>query len=142
MSLRQRGFFITPFGQLLANEGELTVETVKGVLYTLRFGEVVSDGISTKQRENRYVFITVASRNPENEALAKAMQNKFADWYYVISGADFAKLHPQSAAAKGEPPAPRLPPGFPPSVMRQQGPGSLPPEGVPPQPAPPPPPQR
>jgi hypothetical protein len=58
--------------------------------------------------------------------VAKAMQAKFADWYYVISGADFAKLHPQSAAAKGQPP---LPPGFPPSVLRQlQPPPTAPPK--------------
>ena len=135
MSLRQRGFFITPFGQLLSNEGELIVDSVKGVQYTLRFGEVVSEGASPKQRESRYLFITVSSKTPEAEPIAKAMQAKFSDWYYVISGADFAKLHPQAAAAKGQAPMPQ---GFPPSVLRQLQ-QQQQQQGVPQQPPPPPP---
>jgi len=34
MSLRRRGFFLTPMGQLLANEGEMIVETDRGLVYT------------------------------------------------------------------------------------------------------------
>ncbi len=134
MSLRQKGFFITPFGQLLANEGELTVETVSGLSCTLRFGEVLQEGMSSKGKESRYVFVTASAKAPESEARAKAMQSKFADWYYVISGTDFARLHPQAAAAKGQPPAPPpgLPPGFPPGMMRR-----MPPEEGAPPPVPP-----
>lgn len=40
MSLRQKGFFITPSGRLLSNEGEMAVETSNGLIYSLRFGEV------------------------------------------------------------------------------------------------------
>ena len=36
-----RGFFPTPEGGLLSNEGEVLVRTTEGVGYTLRFGEVV-----------------------------------------------------------------------------------------------------
>ena len=66
-----RGFFPTPEGGLLSNEGEVLVRTTEGVRYTLRFGEVVygrgdavavGDGTSDEQQtgpgENRYVFIT------------------------------------------------------------------------------------
>ncbi len=66
-----RGFFPTPEGGLLSNEGEVLVRTTEGVGYTLRFGEVVygrgdavavGDGTSDEQQtgpgENRYVFIT------------------------------------------------------------------------------------
>ena len=66
-----RGFFPTPDGGLLSNEGEVLVRTTEGVRYTLRFGEVVygrgdavavGDGTSDEQQngpgENRYVFIT------------------------------------------------------------------------------------
>ena len=69
--LTSRGFFPTAEGGLLSNEGELLVRTTEGVLYRLRFGEVVygrgdavllgdetSDEADAGQAENRYVFIT------------------------------------------------------------------------------------
>jgi hypothetical protein len=119
MSLRQRGFFITPAGQLLSNEGELIVETAQGLVYNLRFGEIVSDSTSisaatvAKPRENRYLFVTASSRKPESEQVARNLDAKFADWYYIISGTDFAKLNPirqQRAKAQPTPPPFTLPP--------------------------------
>ncbi|MFB3904175.1 MAG: DUF4340 domain-containing protein [Acidobacteriota bacterium] len=117
LSLRQKGFFVTPTGQLLSNEGELIVETDKGLVYTLRFGEIApgapgaSTGSDDKTSERRYLFITV-SYNDEKAAayndgdpskvrvtgnrLARELTNRFADWYYVISGADFTKLRPRA----------------------------------------------
>jgi hypothetical protein len=83
-SLRQKGFFVTQMGQLLSNEGEVLIETEKGVHYTLRFGEVAS---SQSDGEQRYVFITADS--PE-------LRNRFADWYYIISAVDFAALRGQT----------------------------------------------
>jgi hypothetical protein len=83
-SLRQKGFFVTQLGQLLSNEGEVLVETEKGLHYTLRFGEVAS---SQSDGEQRYVFITADS--PE-------LRNRFADWYYIISAVDFAALRGQT----------------------------------------------
>ncbi len=113
MSLRQRGFFITPAGQLLANEGEMTVETTRGLIYTLKFGEIVRGGTETgietgaeagkeaePVKQDRYLLVMVharsgganASGNSSAERLARSLNRRFADWYYVISGADFAKL--------------------------------------------------
>ncbi len=115
MSLRQRGFFITPDGRLLANEGELVVETSRGLLYTLRFGEVVTGGgdaraagaapaatpaSTVKGDESRYVLVTVnynpklgsGADGPGGEQTAATLDARFADWYYVISGSDFARL--------------------------------------------------
>jgi hypothetical protein len=111
MSLRQRGFFITPTGQLLANEGETLFETSRGLLYTIRFGEIVSGSgpagsETSKQKsdsgeQDRYAFVTVSysperqtqyGGSPGGDSLARSLSQKFADWYYVISGADFAKL--------------------------------------------------
>ena len=97
MSLRQRGFFLTPRGQIFANEGEMIIETTNGVNYVLRFGELAST-----QGENRYLFV-IASFDPKRaaaysgdaaagERTAKELTAKFADWYYIISGQDFAKL--------------------------------------------------
>ncbi|MGH9719121.1 MAG: DUF4340 domain-containing protein [Bryobacteraceae bacterium] len=96
MSLRQRGYFVAPNGRLFANEGEMSVETVNGVLYSLRFGEVVTPG------DSRYLFVMAtfdAARASKyggdaaaGERTAREHNNRFADWYYVISGADFQKL--------------------------------------------------
>ncbi len=112
MSLRQRGFFITPDGRLLAKEGELFIETARGLLYTLRFGDIVAapaaaEGAKTQGAEqDRYLLVTVsydAARaakygdgGADGERLARTLSEKFADWYYVISGKDFVKLHPRN----------------------------------------------
>jgi hypothetical protein len=127
MSLRQRGFFIAPNGMLLSNEGELIAETAKGLQYTVRFGELATDSAAAaaaKPRENRYVFVTASSRNPDSAESAKALTAKFSDWYYIISGADFAKLRPaRSAQGKDRPaseqkPPAGLPSGLPPEIQR------------------------
>ncbi|MBK5293987.1 MAG: DUF4340 domain-containing protein [Acidobacteriia bacterium] len=111
MSLRQRGYIITPDGRLLAKYGELLVETSKGLVYQLRFGEVVGEtSASGKPSENRFLFVTVGTKTPETETLASALHNKFADWYYVISAADFARIRPggtpQMPSAQQAPVAP------------------------------------
>lgn len=117
MSLRQHGFFITNSGRLFANEGELNAETNRGLVYTLRFGEIVrgSNGAETAGKEaaatgtsqDRYLFITVrydpkvaarygaSTSTAAYQRRARDLNNRFADWYYVLSGADFAKLHPE-----------------------------------------------
>ena len=123
LSLRRKGFFITPLGQLLSNEGEILVETANGIQYTLRFGEVAPGGTgapagsSEKEgteatrgegtKERRYLFITVdysAARarkyadgetpGEKGQTLERELRHRFADWYYIISGADFGKLRP------------------------------------------------
>ena len=108
MSLRQKGFFLTPDGRLLSNEGEVLVETNDGMVYTLRFGEILTgqgeskeaakDAKSTAKAEggeSRYLFVTAGPARDATETgqrLARELSNRFADWYYVISGADFSKL--------------------------------------------------
>ena len=83
-TLTSRGFYPTAEGGLLSNDGELLVRTNEGVLYTLRFGEIVygrgdavavgdetSDDEETGSGENRYVFITAdfdAAALPEPDA--------------------------------------------------------------------------
>ncbi|NIR48554.1 DUF4340 domain-containing protein [candidate division KSB1 bacterium] len=76
LSLQSKGYYFTRDGQLVSNEGELQVRTKDGVIYTLRFGEIVSgsglaltagtksgdeDGVESDgedDKENRYLFIT------------------------------------------------------------------------------------
>ena len=80
LSLQSRGYYLTQGGNLLSNEGEVRLETDEGILYTLRFGEViygrdedVSAGseeedteaaASSGPAENRYLFVT-AEFQPE-----------------------------------------------------------------------------
>lgn len=106
MSMRQRGFFLSPTGRLLSNEGEMVVELANGVNYVLRFGEVATSPGEVKpptgSGENRYLFVTV-SYDPQRaakygdssgsgERVARDLNNRFADWYYVIRGGDIQKL--------------------------------------------------
>ncbi|MCH9032717.1 MAG: hypothetical protein IIB00_10740, partial [candidate division Zixibacteria bacterium] len=72
--MQGKGFFFTRDGSLKSNEGELEVRSTDGLVFTLRFGEVVygsgldvSSGSNTEDSaaqsagaaENRYVLITV-----------------------------------------------------------------------------------
>ena len=115
-SLRAKGYFINQVtGQLLSNEGEMVVDTADGLQYTLRFGEIADGPTATVAEvaadgeggERRYVFITVTfsqARADEyggdaakGQELEEELRNRFADWYYVISGADFNNLRPSRA---------------------------------------------
>jgi hypothetical protein len=71
MSLQNKGFYFTREGDLKSNEGELQVQTSDGVIYTVRFGEVLygsgmsvtagtedADQAAEGSAENRYLFIT------------------------------------------------------------------------------------
>jgi len=71
MSLQSKGYYFTQDGQLLSNEGELQVSSDAGIVYSLRFGEVVygvGEDVSAGSEkntdttagpgENRYLFIT------------------------------------------------------------------------------------
>ncbi len=117
-SLQSKGFFPNPYtGQLLSNEGEIVVDSKNGLQYTLRFGEIASGGSAREgseeqaekdEGERRYILITVSysadrAKRYEGEAekgneLSEELRSRFAEWYYVISGADFAKLRPSRAA--------------------------------------------
>lgn len=122
LSFRQYGFFLTPQGRLLAKEGDLSAETADGLVYVLRFGEVATSGGEVKSAggrgENRFLMVTVnydAARAAKyggdgsaGERRARELNQRFADWYYVISGADFEKLRPgrrEAATAAGAPSA-------------------------------------
>ena len=137
LSLRQKGFFVTPMGQLLSNHGDLSIEAANGLQYTLRFGEIAPGGSSptsdnepaakeeNEKRERKdatkgskdapkspgercYLFIMVGynadrarqyaeGREPSGKGkeLERELRDRFADWYYIISGADLNKLRPR-----------------------------------------------
>ena len=71
LSLQSKGYYLTRDGHLLSNEGELVVHSTDGIIYTLRFGEILygrgeaitAGGASNEDEtsgpgENRYLFIT------------------------------------------------------------------------------------
>ncbi len=73
------------------------------------------DSKANQQQERRYVFITVDhsaarakkyadGKEPDDKGkdLARELRNRFADWYYVISGADFSKLRPSRRQLRRE----------------------------------------
>jgi len=149
LSLQSKGYFFTRDGQLLSNEGDVQARTVDGVIYTLRFGEVVygsgvdvSSGSEANQNtesgpgENRYLFITTEfdakefleppkasdtsfqtkadslwtdadrknkslhdtyteweGKMDKGQNLSKDLNNRFAQWYYVISSESFDKIN-------------------------------------------------
>ncbi len=140
ISLQSKGFYFSSDGQLLSNEGEMLVYTDDGVIYTIRFGEVVVGGgvgqiEGASSSESRYLFInthfdSAAYREPlkpgnydfenkpdsvqgaddvRNKELAQKwekwkrdfdnakkltdeLNQRFADWYYVISSGSFGNL--------------------------------------------------
>ncbi len=83
-SLQSKGYYLTRDGSLMSNEGELEARSAAGVVYTLRFGEIVygsgkaitsgadADGAATDSPgENRYLFITTRfdeAHDPEPQA--------------------------------------------------------------------------
>ncbi len=116
VSLQGKGFFPNPYtGQILSNEGEIIVDSKDGLRYVLRFGEIAPGGSVDRDEEDagdesgerRYLMISVdfsKSRaesyegdEAKGEELAAELQSRFADWYYVISGAEFGKLRPSRA---------------------------------------------
>ncbi len=113
-SLQGKGFFPNPYtGQILSNEGEILVDSKNGLRYVLRFGEIAPGGAGAagdgdeSEGERRFVMISVSfseelAEQHEGDAekgreLADELRARFADWYYVISGADFGKLRPSQA---------------------------------------------
>ncbi|MEB2360528.1 MAG: DUF4340 domain-containing protein [Bryobacteraceae bacterium] len=108
VSLRQRGFMLSPTGRILANDGEMAVETSDGLVYTLRFGEVATGGPDSRPAagamENRHLFVTAHYRpqSPEagtaaGERRARSLNERFADWYFIIRGQDVQRLKMQKA---------------------------------------------
>ena len=104
--LQQKGFYLGGRGgQIFGNEGEIIVDSNKGIRYTLRFGEVASSSPAAKEEgegESRYLLIAVShseAREKEyggsdGKELYDELNQRFAEWYYVISGGEFSKLMP------------------------------------------------
>jgi hypothetical protein len=102
LSLRQFGFLLTQSGRVLASDGEMTVEMANGVAYQIRFGDVASTASDAGKSADRYLFVTTswdAARASQygdtsgvGEKAARDLNARFADWFYVISNADFQKL--------------------------------------------------
>jgi hypothetical protein len=133
LSLQQKGYFLTQSGQMYSREGEVLVETNNGLTYALRFGEVAGgEAKGGAPGDNRYLFAMVhfdpakaaayGGDAGAGERASRDLNERFADWYYVISGKDFQALRLGRGPSAAAPHAPQVvaPPGA-------QAPG--PPEG-------------
>ena len=102
LSLRQFGFLLTQTGRILSSEGEMAVEMANGVAYQIRFGNVAATAPDAKAAGgDRYVLVTTAwdagaskygDTGSNGEKASRDLNARFADWFYVISNADFQKL--------------------------------------------------
>lgn len=105
--LGRKGFYLGPGGQLVSNRGELVVRTIRGVFYTLRFGDI-APGIGLPAgpaaAENRFLFIMVnfdpgSADTPghasEGAEKVRALRSRFAPWYYVIAADSFDAIRVQ-----------------------------------------------
>ena len=116
-SLQEKGYYFTRDGQLVSNEGESQVRTTDGVVYTLRFGEIVygaGDSVTagTEARdtggtggpgENRYLFITArfdAGVFPEPKKPVDTGFQARADSLWTDSDRTNADLHEKYEAWK------------------------------------------
>ncbi len=120
LSLQKAGYFFTPQGRVFSSEGDMTVETNNGLMYSLRFGEVAASVTkSGAPSDNRNLFVMVhfdparaaayGGDAAAGERAARELNDRFADWYYVINGKDFQTLR-LGRAATAPPPAPVIPP--------------------------------
>ena len=103
LSLQKAGYFFTPQGRVFSSEGDMTVETSNGLMYSLRFGDVAAgDTKSGAPSDNRNLFVMVhfdaakagayGGDAGAGERTARELNDRFADWYYVIGGKDFQNL--------------------------------------------------
>ncbi len=117
VSLQEKGYYFTRDGQLVSNEGESQVRTTDGVVYTLRFGEIVYGAgnavtAGTEARdtggtggpgENRYLFITTrfdAGVFPEPTKPVDTGFQARADSLWTDSDRTNADLHEKHEAWK------------------------------------------
>jgi hypothetical protein len=108
LSLQSKGYFISQDGRLLSNEGDVYVGTSEGVLYTLRFGEIligegleISAGIGAEGE-------TETEPGAEGESAAAAGgENRYL---FVTASFDETLLPPKPEAPEGYTPADAQPP--------------------------------
>lgn len=110
LSLQKAGYFFTPQGRVYSSEGDMTVETNNGLMYSLRFGEVAAgEAKAGAPSDNRTLFVMVhfdaakaaayGGDAAAGERTARELNDRFADWYYVITGKDFQNLRLGRAAS-------------------------------------------
>jgi hypothetical protein len=105
MSLRRYGFLLTQTGRVLSTDGEMTVEMANGVAYQIRFGDVASTVSAEAAKSaggDRYLFVTTSwdaaraqrygDTTGAGEKASRDLNARFADWFYIISNADFQRL--------------------------------------------------
>jgi len=107
-SLRRRGYFFTPNGRMLANEGELRVRTSEGLVYTLRFGEIAQganlavDEAATTTPTSAPGTVSTGSPTPPPAPAAPRMAPENAPRYLFVT-VRFDNAEAPAASAGSEP---------------------------------------
>ncbi len=98
LSLNSRGFYPTRDGRLLSNQGDVSVATDEGVVYTLRFGEVV---FATGEDLSRGDDSPGAAKSTEKAKDDKKKDGASESRYLMVTvGFDPALLPPAHPAEK------------------------------------------
>jgi hypothetical protein len=103
--LARKGFYLAENGRLVSSQGEVVIRTIRGVFYTLRFGEIQPPDMAAaslgEKVENRYLFVMVdhapsptasPGRAAEGAHKVTLLRARFAPWYYVIAADSFADI--------------------------------------------------
>lgn len=119
-NMADKGFLVLPGNegkpQLVSNEGELVAATDKGVVYTLRFGEIftgsefeIEVGSTESDGEETVEDIEAGAQDEETadgkEADGKSPQNDLKRSRYLFVSADFDQKHVGDPPQKPEEPA-------------------------------------
>jgi hypothetical protein len=100
VSLQDKGFYLTRDGRLLSNQGDLRLATDEGIIYTLRFGEVV---FATGEELTAGVADEKADANKEKDKKDKAQPEGSTESRYLFVTVDFDESQIPAPAAAEEP---------------------------------------
>jgi hypothetical protein len=111
MSLQDKGFYLTKDGRLLSNQGDVRVATDQGVVYTLRFGEVVfASGDDLTAGEDDEKAGANKAKDNEKEKKDKGKPDGGAESRYLFVTVDFDELQIPPPASPPAETASELPP--------------------------------
>jgi hypothetical protein len=98
--LARKGFYLTGDGQLVANRGEVVVRTVRGVYYTLRFGDVAPAGDAETLDDEPPADADVSNPPGDDDAVRKPVprENRYL---FIMAEHDPAVAESPGRAAEG-----------------------------------------
>ncbi len=83
-NLQSRGFFLTPQGSMMANEGQINITTRDGVIYTLWLGELAIDEVAKEQAGGASAVASPAATSNASDATQTAGEGSAGPGRYVM----------------------------------------------------------